>query len=510
MMQTNILEYLEQTVRRLPDKTAFSSEDGSMTFLEVYDGACAIGSRLLRDGHYKKPVVVFMKKRPETITAFLGVLYSGCFYVPLDDEMPRYRIELILKELRPAACICDEATLNTARGLDNTGTVYVYGDIAVGEIDMRALEDVRLRQIDTDLIYIVFTSGSTGKPKGVAGCHRAVIDYIENLCDVLKFDEDTVFGSQTPLYFDACLKEIMPTLKYGASTHLIPRKLFMMPVKLVEYLNERRINTLCWVVSALTFISSLRTFEKIKPKYLRTIAFASEVFPIRQLNIWRKALPDARFINLYGPTETTGICCYYEVDRDFPEDEVLPVGRPFKNTDIILLDDDGCVPPKGGMGEICIRGTRLTHGYYGDIERTDEAFVQNPLNDKYRELIYRTGDIGRYNERGELVFLSRKDYQIKHMGHRIELGEIESAASAHGGVNSACSVFDAERNKLTLFYTGDVTASELLPYLKEKLPRYMLPHTITPLDTMPYTPNGKIDRKLLASQAAESLPARDK
>ena len=501
-MPYNILEYLEQTVKRLPNKIALSAEDGELTFRELQSQARSIGTRMILDRYYKQPVVVFMKKSPATIAAFLGVIYSGCFYVPLDADMPRYRIELILRDLHPAACICDDTTLPLARELDGIGRLYCCDEIAYGEIDTAALQSVRDRQIDTDPIYIVFTSGSTGIPKGVVGCHRAVIDYIENLCKVLKFDENTVFGNQTPLYFDAYLKEVIPTLKYGATTYLIPRRIFLLPVKLVEYLNEKKINTLCWVVSALTYISNFKTFDTVIPRYLRTIAFASEVFPIRQLNIWRTALPNTRFINLYGPTEATGICCYYEVDREFGEDEVLPVGRPFPNTEVILLDENDRAPIPGEQGEICIRGTRLTHGYYDNPGKTGEAFVQNPLNPHYPELIYRTGDIGRYNDRGELVFLSRKDDQIKHMGHRIELGDIEAAVNTCPGVTGSCCVYDEEKQKITLFYSGE--ASDLRAYLKDKLPRYMLPHHTVRLDTMPLTPNGKIDRNLLKQRSKEN------
>ena len=503
-MQRNILEYLEHTVCRVPDRIAFSTEDGALTFREVQNQAQSIGTKLIRDGNYKQPIVVFMKKHPKTITAFLGAIYAGGFYVPLDADMPRYRIELILQNLKPAACICDDTTYPLAKELNNIGQIYSYDEIATGEVDYAALQAVRNRQIDTDPIYIVFTSGSTGIPKGVVGCHRAVIDYIENLCEVLKFDEDTVFGNQTPLYFDACLKEIIPTLKYGATTHLIPRKLFLLPVKLVEYLNEKKINTLCWVVSALTYISSFKTFDTVIPQHIKTIAFASEVFPVRQLNLWRAALPNTRFINLYGPTETTGICCYYEVDRDFSEDDALPVGRPFPNTEVILLDGKTQVSVPGQQGEICIRGTRLTHGYFMNPEKTAEAFVQNPLNPYYPELIYRTGDIGRYNDEGELMFLSRKDNQIKHMGHRIELGEIEAAANTQGAVSTSCCVFDSDRKKIVLFYVGEISEASVKAYLKNKLPRYMIPHAVCRLDVMPLTPNGKIDRNHLKQRSKEN------
>lgn len=500
-MQRNVLEYLEKTLLRTPDKTAFFDETDTITFRRLSEMARAIGSRLHRDGIYQQPVVVYMKKQPKTIAAFLGAIYAGCFYVPMDEEMPKHRVELILKRLNAAACICDDSTIEQARKLENTGKVYHFQDIAAGEADNGALRSIRERQMDIDPIYIVFTSGSTGVPKGVVGCHRAVIDYIENLCDVLKFTGDTVFGNQTPLYFDACLKEIIPTLKYGASTCLIPRKLFLFPVQLVEFLNQNRINTLCWVVSALTFLSSFRTFETLRPEYVHTVAFASEVFPIRQLHIWQAALPGARFINLYGPTETTGICCYYEVDREFEEEEALPIGRPFPNTEILLLDEGNRVPPAGEAGEICIRGSRLTLGYFADPQRTEEAFTRNPLNGWYPERIYRTGDMGKYNDRGELVFLGRKDSQIKLMGRRIELGEIEAVATMHRGVNSACAVFDTQRGKIILYYVGEASEKELLDCLKEKLPRYMLPHIIRRIDAMPLTPNGKIDRNYLKQRS---------
>ena len=494
---TNILEYLEATVRRCPDKTAFSDEQSQLSFRQVYNSARSVATALHRMDCYKKPVVVFMRKQPATLSAFFGVIYAGCYYVPLDDEMPRHRIELIFKTLEPGVLICDESTEALAQELAYQGEICRYDHLCGGEADESALAGIRAQQLDIDPIYIVFTSGSTGVPKGVMACHRSVIDYIEQLCKVMKFDENTVFGNQTPLYFDAYLKEVIPTLKYGATTVLIPKQLFMFPIKLVEFLNEHKINTLCWVVSALTMISSFRTFDTVIPEYLHTIAFASEVFPIKQFKRWREALPNARFINLYGPTETTGICCYYEVDREFADDETLPIGRPFPNTQILLLDENNRLAPVGQQGEICVRGTRLTLGYYRNPEKTAEAFVQNPLNSLYPELIYRTGDLGRMNGRGELEFAGRKDYQIKHMGHRIELGEIEVIVNMHPGVRSACCIFDNVKKKIVLYYTGDVALAELTDYIKSKLPRYMIPNVTRQLDNLPLTPNGKIDRNLL-------------
>lgn len=506
MQQTNVLEYLENTVVRVPDKVAFANESMGMTFAEVFHDSRAIGSYLSKQGYYNEPVVVFMEKHPKMISAFFGCVYGGDFYVPIDAEMPAFRIELIFDNLQPRVMICDEATVEIAKGFIKEGAnieVLLYDEVVKGEINETALAEIRDRQLDTDPIYIVFTSGSTGIPKGVVACHRSVIDYIENLSDVLGFSEETVFANQTPLYFDACLKELYPTLKFGATTYIVPKSLFMFPVKLVEFLNEYKINTVCWVVSALTMISAFKAFNKVVPEYLHTVAFGSEVFPIKQFNIWKEVLPNAKFTNLYGPTECTGMCCYYNVNRDFELDDVMPVGRPFHNTEILLLNEKNELTKGDEVGEICVRGTSLTLGYYHNFEKTNEAFVQNPLNNRYPELIYRTGDLGKWNEYGELVFVSRKDYQIKHMGHRIELGEIEVNVNMLEGVSASCCIYDKDKEKIVLYFTGEIESGELVASLKAKLPRYMIPNKVEKLDKMPLTANGKLDRVYLTKYYKE-------
>ena len=497
-MQNNVLKYLNRIVEEKPDKLAFSDGKEGLTFRQVYDQSRAVGTFLHRRGIYKKPVVVFMRKAPQEVAAFFGVVAGGCFYVPIDEEMPAGRIQLILDNVRSPLVICDRDTIETAKTFRlGEGEAALYDDISAGAADPAALQAIYERAIDTDPIYIVFTSGSTGIPKGVAACHRSVIDYVEQLSEILEFDGDTVFGNQTPLYFDACLKELYPTLKFGATTYLIPKGLFSFPTALVEYLNEHKINTICWVVSALTMVSALGAFDLGKPEYLRTVAFGSEVFPIKQLRLWREACPGASFTNLYGPTEGTGMCCYYRVDRDFADNEAIPIGRSFPNREILLLKPDNTLAGPGEEGEICIRGTSVTLGYYNDPDRTAAAYVQNPLNAAYPEVIYKTGDMGRYNDRGELVFVSRKDFQIKHMGHRIELGEIEVNVNMLPGIRMAACIYDGERKKIALWYDGDPDEKELTKELKTRLPRYMLPNKIFKVDKLPFTANGKIDRVAL-------------
>ncbi len=503
-MQNNVLNYLYGTAPKCPDKIAYSEGEVSLTFGEVYKQCRCVGSFLNSKGVYKKPVVIFMHRGPKEIAAFLGTAAGGCFYVPVDEEMPVGRIQLILDNVKSPVIICDRETVDAAKSFNiGDGEIVLYEEISAFPENAAALDRIYSAAIDTDPIYIVFTSGSTGIPKGVAACHRSVIDYIEQLSEILEFNENTVFGNQTPLYFDASLKEIYPTLKFGATAYIIPKKLFSIPTALVEYLNQHKINTICWVVSALTMVSAFGTFKEMKPEYLTTVAFGSELFPVKQLRLWQQAVPNAKFTNLYGPTECTGMCCYYHVEREFEDNELIPVGRPFPNREILLLKEGNVPAGEGEEGEICVRGTAVTLGYYNDPERTAKAFVQNPLNTAYPELIYRTGDIGRYNDHGELVFVSRLDHQIKHMGHRVELGEVEVNIAMLPGIQMAACLYDSARKKIVLYYVGEMSETELASEARPKLPRYMLPNKIIKLDEMPLTANRKINRVRLKEMYEE-------
>jgi len=502
-----ILEYLENTVQHSANKPAFvgeSSENGEITFIRLYNESRAVGTFLCQETTRKQPIAVFMRKSPEMIAAFLGVAYSGNYYIPLDAEMPAFRVQLILKTVNPSLIICDDTTqeliaswglngLDELRGLDCK--TPLYKDLCRHTASDAALAHVRACATDLDPLYVIFTSGSTGTPKGVVASHRSVIDYIEQLSPVLGAGPDSIFGMQSPLYLDACLKEIGPTLKFGATTHIIPPFLFMFPVRLIEYLNRHGINTICWVSSALGLVAGLGALEKNTPETLHTVAFTSEVLPAKHFNKWREAVPAGRFVHLYGPTEATGVSTFYIADRDFREGEAIPIGQPFPNTEIILLDDNNAQPAVNQPGEICIRGACLSLGYYNDRAKTQAVFVQNPLSD-FPDTIYKTGDIGYRDERGMLYFISRRDYQIKHMGYRIELAEIEWVATRCPGVELACAVFDQTKSRIILYYTAKEAMVEydVKAYLKSNLPRYMMPFGIFPLETLPLTPGGKFDR----------------
>ena len=270
---------------------------------------------------------------------------------------------------------------------------------------------------------------------------------------------------------------------------------------IVNKRKEKEINTIYWVPSALCIVANLGALAEADLPDLRKVMFAGEVMPMKQLNMWRKKFPDVMFANLYGPTETTDICTYYIVDRKFENTETLPIGKHCNNCDVMIIKDDGTRAGKGEEGELCARGSFLAMGYYNNPEKTNSVFVQNPLNKAYPEIIYKTGDIVKENERGEIIYISRKDFQIKHMGYRIELGEIETAINAIEGIIACACVYDEKNSKIVLFYQGNkLEEKDLLEQAKAKLPNYMCPNEIHCIDRMPYNANGKIDRKELKNR----------
>ena len=496
-MVRNILDYLENSANLYGDKKAFVDEEACLTFSQLRDKAKRIGSALNNLYPDKRPVPVYMKKCAEEIAAFMGVVYAGRAYVPVDPQMPEKRVERILTTLEAEIAIADDECKGKLEAMGFNGKIFSIDELEKCDIDEPALAKIKRSTIDCDILYIIFTSGSTGYPKGVALSHRAVIDFTEWFTNTAHFDSTSVFGNQAPFYFDMSVKDIYSTLKNGATTYIIPKRLFNFPVELFKYIVDNKINTLAWATSAVCLASKEAAFEKMCPHTVRAVCFGGEAMPVKLLNIWRSYIPDALYMNMYGPTETAVDCTYYIIEKGKEYDTpYFPAGHPCENTGILILNGD--LPVKDGeVGEICVRGTALANGYYNDREKTAGVFVQNPLQKAYIDLIYRTGDIGYYNEKGEIMFASRKDDQIKHMGYRIELGEIEASLSDVDGITRYCCLFDKPADKIVCIYTGTATKKDIILDLSKSIPKYMWPNKFIQLEEMPMNLNGKIDRTKL-------------
>lgn len=494
-----IMDYLEATAERFPAKLAVAWDGGTLTFSELRIAARRIATYIIHQGGHKQPIAVFLPKTGCAIASFLGAAYSGNFYTPIDTDMPEARIQKILETLQPSVIVTDEEHQERAKKFC-TADAHIVTYEAMQEIvaDSSAVDARIAEMIDTDVLYVLFTSGSTGNPKGVIIAHKGVIDYTEWVTKKFAVDELHRIANQAPFYFDNSVLDIYQMLKTGASLYIIPQKYFSFPVRLLEYLREHSINMIFWVPSAFAMPVLLRALKTQHVDTLEKVLFAGEVMPVSVLNQWRKAYPEAIFANLYGPTEITVDCTAYIVDREFDNKEALPIGTPCRNTDILVLNEKDCLVTGTEIGELCVRGTGLSYGYYRNREKTEEVFVQNPLNDAYQEIIYRTGDLVHYNDRGELMYDGRKDFQIKHMGYRIELGEIETAASSIDGVQRVACVYDSRCDEITLFYTGDAESQELQHSLTRLVPSYMMPRHILRVPFIPLNANGKIDRMKLA------------
>ena len=524
----NVLEWLEATITKSPEKIAFSDTENSITFAQVYDIARNTGAYLIEKlGVDRTPVAVFAGRKMVTPAYFLGVVYAGRPYAPIDASLPDKRIEKILENLCPRAIVADRESLEhvesivdelaKSEGFDRP-QIFVAEDIsrfeqvvcadsnckisesvgdAVTDSENDTLVAVRRQMSMTDPLYIIYTSGSTGNPKGVMTSHLSLMTYINAYCDVMHIEESDVLGNQSPLDYIAAIRDIYLPLKTGCSTAIIPKEYFMEPNALFDYMNEKKVSSVGWSVSAFTILTSLGAFEEVGLKSLRKICFSGSVMPCRVLRKWQENLPEAHFVNQYGPTEATASCTYYSVDHTVEEDEVLPIGQAYDNYRVFLIDENGNEPAVGEQGEICVCGPILALGYYNDKKRTDAAFTLNPINKAYPERMYRTGDYGRLDEDGILHFCGRMDRQIKHMGHRVELDEVEHAANVVEGVAESCVIYNKAKEVLILFYTGDCDRRSLALALRDELPGFMVPRKIKKLEQLPKLPNGKYDMKKL-------------
>lgn len=504
----NILDCLEQTEERYKYKTAVSDSRLSLTWHELAVMSRKIGSGISRLVPAGRPVPILMEKSAITLAAMFGTVYAGCFYVPVNPDNPAERLKKIFETLEAKIVVADEngKQILESSGLLTDGNLepVLAETLLKADVDAGKLAEIRAAGKKTDPLYGLFTSGSTGNPKAVVVSHGAVLQFIGHFTECFHITDEDVIGNQAPFDFDVSVKDIYSAVMTGAGLALIPKEYFSTPPRLLDDLCERKVTTLIWAVSALTLVSSLKGLSYRVPERVNKVMFSGEAMPPKQLRIWQEALPNAEFVNLYGPTEITCNCTFYRVKRQYEDKEKIPAGRAFPGRVVFLLDEeDRKIVAPGHQGEICVAGESLAEGYYRNAEQTAQRFVLYPVNGKEKERIYKTGDMGCFDENGELVFAGRKDFQIKHMGHRIELEEIESAMNSVDSIQRSCCIFDRDRNRIVGFYMGDMESAEVRRTLKQKLPLYMVPPRLIRMNMMPLNKNGKTDRDYLKKIAGE-------
>ena len=497
-MQYLVLEDLARCAANQPEHIAVIDQSQTWSYQQLAQYVKRVGSALIPRIAPRTPVAVYMEKSAEVVGIFLGIVSAGGCYSLFNPDLPHARLQSMEQVLQPAYIVTDSSHFPDAVTLFGAEHVLLIDTLFSAAEDPGLLANRQAGIIDTDPLYINFTSGSTGTPKGIVVSHRSVVDFITVFTQLFNINQKDVLANQAPFDFDVSVKDIYSALHVGATLLIVPRQAFSSPTFLVDYLCDNHATTLIWAVSALCLLSTFHGLEYKVPQSINKILFSGEVMPAKHLKYFRKYLPHAMYVNLYGPTEITCNCTYHILQPACDYADGLPIGIPFPNEDVFLLDeDDKKITLPEQCGEICVRGTALALGYYGAPAENEKRFVQNPLCTAYPERIYRTGDLGKYTAQGLLVFCGRTDFQIKYMGHRIELEEIERAMNAVDGVTRSCCLFDSQRERLSGVYVGTISREALHAVMKQTLPAFMIPGKLRQIDTMPLTKNGKIDRKKL-------------
>lgn len=506
MMNINLIDSFERTVREKESETAVKHKEESISFGDLKYRAQILGTMLddAVPGMVNQPVAVFLPKGIHAIITDLGILYCANPFMNLDVKTPGERIRNIFALIRPVAVVTERRYQAVFSDVDVPVLFIDEMDWEGSFPDAARLSGKRDGLIDTDPFCIINTSGSTGTPKGVVLNHRSFFDFIAVSNERFGFDGSEVMGSLSPVVFDIFDFELCMLMVNGSQIVLLDAFLASFPARLLEAVAAERVSFIFWVPSIMVNIANLGLLEKIPLPDLRLVWFAGEVFPTKQFCYWYDHLPDAKFANLYGPIEITLDCTYYVVEDRPVESEPLPIGIPYRNTDVLILNEDGQRCAAGEEGELCVRGTSLAMGYYNNPEKTATAFTQNPLNPSYPELIYRTGDMVYLREDGNIMFKGRKDSLIKHMGYRIELGEIEHVVENELKlVKYCCAVYQYARKEIVLYYEGEdeKTEKEFRSALSKSFPSYMIPSVYVRMEGLPRNTNGKIDRLLLKDMA---------
>ena len=475
--------FFEQVANKGKEMAVEDPGNVSLSYAQMNDWSDRVYRYLVDKGIGREDVVVInLPRGAYEVAAIIGIMRAGAVFTVVEGAYTVMKMDAIIEECEPALVINEECWKEVAEYEERSGEA----GMTYCEVD------------EHDAAYIVFTSGSTGTPKGVVLNHKSFFDFIDWAINTFQFGNDLIMGSLSPIVFDIYSFELCMLMAKASTLVVLPAHLAAFPAKILEVLEQHKVNFLFWVPTIMVNIANMDLLSAFKLESLKTVWFAGEVFPTKQYNYWHHHLPQVTFANLYGPIEITLDCTFYIVDEEIPDEQPLPIGYPCRNTDILILDnEDRLVSEPGAEGELCVRGTSLAMGYYNNPEKTAAAFVQNPLNKAYPELIYRTGDIVCYDQEGRIMFKGRKDNIVKHMGYRTDLGEIEHVIiNTLKLVKNGCIVYNQAEKQITLFYEApeEIPVPQFRMEISKVLPKYMIPTAYHRLEQLQRNTNGKIDR----------------
>jgi amino acid adenylation domain-containing protein len=509
---------------KFPAREAVCFKDQSVCYKELDEITNKLAHVIQQNGvKCRDRVGIYMHKSIFSVISILGILKSGATYVPLDPNTPSKRLAYIIENcgIKMLLASADMAGNVNKICLDScpldiillTGKkddlkerlpikvitwedVTTYNDSGLPTIDT----------IDTDLAYILYTSGSTGDPKGVMISHLNALTFINWAFKAFGIIPEDRLSNHAPLHFDLSIFDIFVALKAGAAVLPVPEEASSFPYYLAQWIEANRISVWYSVPSILSMMLLHGQLIRFSYKYLRTILFAGEVFPLKYLRNLMGIIQNTEYYNLYGPTETN-VVTYYKVPQLEPDRiKPIPIGKACENTEVFaIMKGNKLVTKPGQEGELYARGSCVAQGYWGDNEKTIKSFVKNPFQNFYQERIYKIGDIVTLDDQGNYIYIGRRDQMIKSRGYRIELGEIEAALYAHPEINDAAVVAIPDEligNRIKAFLVcrkkDSISYSEVKAHCSTLLPRYMIPEIIEFQDTLARTSTGKIDRKLLS------------
>ncbi len=500
-----------------PGHAALSFEGSELSYGELDSRSNQLGNALVSHGLAPGGRVgIFMHKSLELGVAIYGALKAGGVFVPLDPFLPAERLRFIVDDCNIEHIVSANAMSASLKELSNSYTGRVYGvdaDIRAGtSVSWKQIEEYPDTQpdvwiIDQDLAYIMYTSGSTGHPKGMMHTHHGSISYARWGAQHVDLTPEDRVASHAPLHFDLSIFDFFSTAQSGATVVLVPEPVTKFAASWSQYIEDERVSVVFTVPFTLIEMLQRGVMEQRDLSSLRWILFGGEPFPPKHLRTLMEKLPDVRFTNVYGPAEAPSCTCYDLPPLPQPFDEPVPIGTVSVNSADLIIDDDDQECAIGEPGELCIRSSTLTKGYWNRPDLNASVYLFRESFGPFPHVYFRTGDMVVRHEDGLLRFLGRKDRMVKTRGNRVELDEVEAALATHASVSEAAAfvVPDGHGSKKILAaikLSGDTitTTAELTKHAGTKLPGYALPQQLFIIDEFPRTSSGKIDRKELISE----------